>query len=278
MRNFQTPIRLLRCFFEKAKGNPFGKHHFPSLQAYHFGKWATGRVALAVVFTVGFLSLFCLEGAAQCKDYILNAQGDTLNCVDMEGKRQGRWVIRVETVRGEPGFEEEGIYLNGKKEGLWRIYSLMGDPIGMETYKWGNKDGTCLYYNIQGELIREESWKAFNPAKTKDTLVVEDVDKPGTYVQKIITHEGAAVKHGEWRLYEPGSGRITKREVFVLGVPEGQAVGENLTTKSANTKGNGAGEEEKEKKPIAKPKEVAEFEKKNSGKKKTVVRDGRTGG
>ena len=33
-----------------------------------------------------------------------------------------------------------------------------------------------------------------------------------------------------------------------------------------------------EKKEVAKPKEVLEFEKKNEGKKKVLTRDGRTGG
>lgn len=201
---------------------------------------------------------------AQCKEFIIGVKGDTLNCKDFNGLKQGRWVIRYETLRGEPGFEEEGIFKDGKKEGPWRIYSLMGDPIGMEQYKWGNKDGVCVYYNNQGELIREESWLSFNPAKKMDTVVVENVEKPGTYVQKVIKHEGAAVKHGEWRTYEPGSGLLVKKMIYNLGELEEQT--------------NNALSGNQEKKEVAKPKEVLEFEKKNQGKKKVLTRDGRTGG
>ena len=45
---------------------------------------------------------------AQCKEYIIGVNGDTLNCVDMNNKKQGRWVIKVDNLRGERGYEEEG--------------------------------------------------------------------------------------------------------------------------------------------------------------------------
>lgn len=199
---------------------------------------------------------------AQWKDYIIGVNGDTLNCVDRDGLKQGRWVHRYETLRGEPGFEEQGVYTDGKKTGSWKIFSLMGDLIGVEEYKWGNKDGTCLYYNQQGELLREESWKAFNPEREMDTLMVEDVDNPGNYIKKVIKHEGAAVKHGEWRIYQPGSGILVKKEVYFLGELQSATKGQMISA---------------EKKEVLKPKEVLEYEKKNEGKKKVKTRTGSTG-
>lgn len=221
-------------------------------------KHPTMRTLLIILLLISF------KGYSQVKSFRVAPNGDTLNRIDNNDLKQGRWVNRFETVRGEPGFEEQGEYRNNKKEGKWTLFSLMGDVIGTEQYQWGNKDGTCLYYNNQGELVREESWKAFNPAHKADTIMVEDVDKPGTYVQKVIKHEGAAVRHGEWRIYESGSGRIVKKEVYYLGTLEDKV--NNALTAPV------------QKKETPKPKEVLDFEKKNQGKKKIQVRDGRTGG
>lgn len=217
------------------------------------------RLAAVLLFI-----LFSFEGMSQYKSFIVSVRGDTLNRVDGHDRKQGPWVHRYETVRGEPGYEEQGGYKDGKKEGKWTIFSLMGDVIGVEQYRWGNKDGTCLYYTNQGNLIREESWKSFNPEKKMDTILVEDVEKPGNYVPKVIKHEGAAVKHGEWRVYDPFSGALVKKENYFLGTLEGE---ENNALASPEPK-----------KEVPKPKEVQDFEKKNSGKKKVQVRDGRTGG
>jgi hypothetical protein len=50
-------------------------------------------------------------------DYQLTANGDTINRVDQLKRKQGPWVIRLEEVRGEPGYEEEGFFRYDKKEG-----------------------------------------------------------------------------------------------------------------------------------------------------------------
>ena len=134
------------------------------------------------------LLLFSLQGFSQSqwKDYKLNANRDTLNRVDMKGLKQGEWVNRVESVRGEPGYEEEGVYVNNRKEGEWRLYTLRGDLVGVEFYKWGNKDGVCKYFSIHGDLISEQSWKALNPDKQYDTLEVEDIDQLNSYKTVIV--------------------------------------------------------------------------------------------
>src|ERR1044072_2438381 len=83
---------------------------------------------------------------SQLKDYKISVKGDTLNRIDMQGKKQGPWVNRFETIRGEPGYEEEGEYKNDRKEGVWRLYSLKGDLVGIENYRWGFQDGICQYF------------------------------------------------------------------------------------------------------------------------------------
>jgi hypothetical protein len=210
------------------------------------------------------LLLISLDGYSQWKDYMLTANKDTLNRIDMKDRKQGPWVHRYETVRGEPGYEEEGWYKNDRKEGEWRLFNLSGDLVGVENYKWGLKDGICKYYSLHGDLRLEQGWKALNPDKEYDTIEVEDLDKLDSYRKVIVKNEGAALKHGVWKYYNPETGAIVKTESYTLGKLE------NPNTAATTAPG--------EKKTIAKPKEVLEFEKKNAGKKKVKVRDGSTGG
>lgn len=215
--------------------------------------------------------LISLNASSQCKDYIIGIKGDTLNCTDVHGLRQGKWIIKYEQVRGEPGFEEEGQYIDGKKEGPWRQYSLQGDLIAIENFRWGNKNGLNQYFTRNGELVREESWRAVNPLNPYDTVEVADWEKDplGLITKSVVVKlEGSSVKHGPWKFYEPQTGMIMKTENWVLGdIDKGPKQNDDIVNNKPE-----------EKKKIAKPKEVEDFEKKNSGKKKVKVRDGRTGG
>jgi len=221
------------------------------------------------IFLLGILISF--NAYSQCKDYIIGVKGDTLNCTDVKGLRQGKWVIRYETLRGEPGFEEEGQYVDGKKEGIWRQYSLEGDLTAIEQYKWGNRDGLNQYFTKNGELIREESWRAVNPMNPYDTVDVPDWEKdPLGLIKttKVVKLEGSSIKHGTWKYYQASTGFVVKEENWVLGeIAKGPGKKDDLL----------ASDPEK-KKEVTKPKEVLDFEKKNAGKKKIKVRDGRTGG
>src|SRR5687768_5586140 len=112
------------------------------------------------------------EAFALCKEFILTPKGDTLNCVDMKGRRQGHWIVRAEGVRGERGYEEEGYYVNGIKEVVWRRYSLEGDVIAVENFRWRHKHGKNVYFDNFGQPLREESWKAIDPESPFDTVNV----------------------------------------------------------------------------------------------------------
>ncbi len=215
--------------------------------------------------------LFSLQGITQCKTYRLTTTGDTVNCTDMKNQKQGKWKIKIESLRGEPGFEEEGIFRNDKKEGPWRMYSLEGDFIALENYHWGFKDGISQYYTIAG-LEHEESWRAINPEKPFDTIDVPDVVDQYKIIRRVIKREGDAYKNGVWKFYRPGSLSLIRTENYdmdklVIPKIEGAIltdVAKTDTTKKAPEK--------------LKTKEILDFEKKNSGKKAFKVRDGRTGG
>lgn len=204
-----------------------------------------------------------LNSFSQWKNYMLINDGkDTINRIDQKDHKQGEWVVRVEKVRGEPGYEEEGVFLNNRKEGEWRVFNLMGDLIGIENYRWGNKDGVAQYFDISGQLRLEQGWKALNPDKAYDTIMVEDVDKLDTYSEVIIKNEGASLKHGTWKYYDPNTGGVVRTETYMLGKLEND--------------NSSASVEPTEPKKVAKPKEVLEFEKQKKGKKKIRYQDGST--
>lgn len=208
--------------------------------------------------------LFLMNGFSQYKSFSLTADGDTINAIDSKDQKQGKWVIHTEELRGNPGYEEEGIFKNDKKEGIWRKYSLTGDIIAVELYKLGGKDGIQQYYTYLGDLIREESWRGYDPDAPYDTVAVYGDGNNEIIDFKIIKAEQYSVKHGEWKYFEAGSGRLIKMEKYDRGhleIPGGLA-------KVAVVK-----EKPKE---VDKTPEMLEWEKKNKGKK-NAYRDGRTG-
>jgi hypothetical protein len=210
-----------------------------------------------------------LTGHGQWKDYKIGVKGDTLNRIDKQDKKQGPWVIRIESVRGEPGYEEEGAFKNNKKEGPWRKYSLQGDLFAIENYRWGFKDGSSKYFDLGGNLVKEEGWMALDPEKEYDTIDVENVDVPNTFTRVVIKNEGASLKHGNWKYYD-ATGFITKTEFWHIGKRDDASSSDNTTDKKKKDKKEDDGTVKKK----VKPKEVLDFEKKNSGKKKIKVRDG----
>jgi hypothetical protein len=234
------------------------------------------RYLFILLVFVGF------QASAQCKDYIISVKGDTLNCTDRKGLKQGPWVVRVESLRGERGYEEEGFFKDGYKDGTWRRFSLEGDLIAIENYRWGQKDGRNLYMTYMGEPLREEYWRAIDPLNPYDTVKVYDVNDPNKVLgTKVVKLETMAVKHGTWKYYGEG-GIVEKTEEWVMDKPKvneatAAAVEDDLAPIDVST-GKTSSTKTDDKKTAKKPQAVLDYEKKNSGKKKIRVRDGSTGG
>lgn len=205
--------------------------------------------------------IFFNSSEAQYKTYTLSPNGDTLNAVDKNGLKQGKWVLHVDPLRGEPGYEEEGIFVNDKREGPWRKYTLKSDLMSIENYRYGGKDGLSQYFTPLGDLLKEESWRAYNPDAPYDTVAVYGTGSNEILSYKIVKAEQYSVKDGNWTYYDPSTGRILKLEKYDRGRLMLPPKTEVVT--------------DEPKKP-AKPVEVLEYEKKNSSKKKVKVRDGQT--
>lgn len=225
------------------------------------------------------IAFFWISGSAQCVTYTISVKGDTINCKDANGLRQGPWVNRFEEVRGEPGYEEEGMFENDKKVGFWRLYTLQGDLMGIENYRYGHKNGLQQYFNTLGILVREESWLASNPDNPTETVEVFDINDPKKVYLVQVKLEASTVPHGIWKSYDPQTGRIVEKQNFILGKPDdGSGTANGIIKNKDTATGRETMVQQVAPKQKPKPKEVQEYEKKNEGKKKIKVRTGQTGG
>jgi hypothetical protein len=230
-------------------------------------------------FIILFFILISINGFGQLKDYKIGVKGDTLNRVDMKNRKQGPWVLHVDDLRGERGYEEEGYFVNDLKEGTWKRYSLDGVKIAEENYNWGKLNGRQQYFTYNGGLLREESWRAMDPANAYDTIPVYDIKDPTKEIDRVVVkNEGFAVKHGKWNYYDPNEGVITATEFYwmnKLQTDDGGMVSDEdikpISVTAVKAKSDTAS------KKVAKPQAVLDYEKKNAGKKKIKVRDGATG-
>lgn len=214
-----------------------------------------------------FVALIATGAFAQYKTYEISIKGDTINAINKDGKQTGKWVVHVAELRGEPGYEEEGIFKDGQKEGYWRKYTLEGDCIAIENYLHGQKSGTQKYYTNLGDLLREEQWRAYNPDDPYDTVLVYGTGSNEIIGTKIVKAEPYAIRHGDWKYYDPSTGRVVRVVKYELNreiVPkpeEPAATASGTATAAAKPK------------EVKKTAEMLEWEKKNRNKKK-VVRDG----
>jgi antitoxin component YwqK of YwqJK toxin-antitoxin module len=217
-----------------------------------------------------FLLIFALQlmtvftAGAQYKSFNISVKGDTINIINKDGFKQGKWVVSVAELRGNPGYDEEGIYnKKGEKEGLWRKYTEGGDLLAVENYLHGGKDGVQQYYTFVGNLEKEESWKAYNPDAPYDTIAIYGTGNNEIVDYKIVKAETYSVKSGPWKYYDPESGELLRTEQW----ERNNLVLPNAPKTVATTT---------EKKKPEKTPEMLEWEKKNRGKK-GATRDGRTG-
>jgi len=217
---------------------------------------------LIIILIIQFVLVSSSFG--QLKEYKLSVKGDTINAINQQGQKQGKWVIHVDEIRGEPGYEEEGVYKKGVKDGYWRRYNLQGDLIAVEHFILGGKDGLQQYYTYLGDLEREENWKGYNPDAPYDTVAVYGTGSGEIIDYKIVKAEPYSVKDGEWRYYEPGSGRLIRTEQWARN---------NLVLPNSPKPETAVSDKPKK---VEKTAEMLEWERKNKGKKR-ALRDGRTG-
>lgn len=219
------------------------------------------RISFIIAFLVMQTNAF-----AQYKSFKLLENGDTINRLNNAGEKQGKWIEHVNALRLDPAYDEEGIYVNGKREGVWRRFDMFGLMTAKENYKWGQKHGLQIYLE-QGQVEHEENWRAVDPNKKFDTVDVPDVYDPLIVRQTVVKVEGYSVPVGNWRYYEPETGKLIKTEQYnILGqlVEPAKVKIEISESDTATTP-----------KQKTKPKFISDYEKTNKGRKAIKVRDGR---
>ncbi len=205
--------------------------------------------------------------SAQYTTFKISPKGDTLNAVDKKGLKQGKWVNTVAELRGNPGYEEEGWYKDDKKQGPWRKYNETGDLIALENYRLGGKDGNQEYFNFLGSLERHEEWRGYNPDAPYDTIAVYGSGNNEIVDYKIVKAEQYSVPHGDWKYFDQ-NGHITKLETY----DRGRLLNDNAAKNTAVVKTTPDKPKEK-----VKTKEILEYEKKYSKKKRSQMeREGKT--
>ena len=90
---------------------------------------------------------------------VLNAQsfevlkGDTINVVDQNNLKQGRWVEMNNGVK-----IQEGNYIDNKKQGIWLKYYPKGIVAHKANYIGGRPEGKMCFYYESGEILEEGTW------------------------------------------------------------------------------------------------------------------------
>ena len=222
------------------------------------------KLIYSFAFLIGIL--YAGNSFAQYQSYKLNAKRDTINRVTKAGVKEGKWVISVAELRGEPGYDEEGVFKKGVKEGLWRKYTAQGDLLAVENFFNGGKDGLQQYFNFIGGLEREESWKGYNPDAPYDTIEVYGTGSNEIIELRVVKAEQYSVKDGEWKYFDPNTGELLRKENWRL----------NVIVKPQKANASATVTAEPPKKAIEKTAQMLEWEKKNKGKK-GAVRSGETG-
>lgn len=237
------------------------------------------------------LSCVAILTQAQPISYQLTSKKDTVNMIDKYNLKQGKWIVRVEDNMGEPGYQEEGNYKANEKVGKWRLYSLMGDPVGEENYINGQKSGKQLYYDIRANLVREENWRAITPDNAYDTIAVPDWKKDVTgNITKMVVVKlmGNALRDGAWKYYDD-NGKLVRAEKYIYDkLAESTIITYDYATGKVQSKeqlrydietGKAVAQAGYSKpKEATKPQVVLDFEKTKKGKKTKKFQDGSTGG
>ncbi len=104
-----------------------------------------------------------------CSGLALNSQtyeiigNDTLNKIDGEGKKQGKWILFG---RHKPGTcyqneqkVEEGKYADNRKTGTWVEFYCNGNMRNKLTFVNGRPDGYAIMFHENGKISEEGNWK-----------------------------------------------------------------------------------------------------------------------
>ncbi len=106
------------------------------------------------------LIIACKITAAQTFELV---NKDTINLTDVEGKKQGNWIVTNKMVH-KPCYTdaqkvEEGKYSGGKKTGIWLEYYCNNNMKSKITFENNRPNGYAIMYHENGKVKEEGMWK-----------------------------------------------------------------------------------------------------------------------
>lgn len=100
-----------------------------------------------------------------CNIAFAQSNNDSINQTDIEGKRQGRWIVTNKLMKPPlPEYKddqkvEEGRYSDGKKIGIWTAWYPNGVMKNRLTFENGRPFGKAITYHDNGKIFEEGLWK-----------------------------------------------------------------------------------------------------------------------
>ena len=88
---------------------------------------------------------------------------DSINFTDANDKKQGKWIVYNKTAH-LPNYTDdqkvaEGIYMDGKRIGIWKEYFPNGVLKSKITYDNGRPNGYAIMYHDNGKIKEEGLWQ-----------------------------------------------------------------------------------------------------------------------
>ncbi len=133
----------------------------------------------------------------------------------------------------------EGIFVEKKKEGVWRFYSKRNERIVAKiSYNNGMKDGKAFFYHENGRLARKNNWKEGEKHGIEKTYYETGKVRTEFHYKNGTLHGGFHAftssgtleitgkyvngkKEGKWKYYDT-QGNVEETIVYQSGVPENQ--------------------------------------------------------
>ncbi|HRO42418.1 MAG TPA: hypothetical protein PL009_06260 [Flavipsychrobacter sp.] len=156
--------------------------------------------------------LFVGAATAQRHDAPVPPEHSSLNKLDGRGKKHGIWLTTKEPGMGEPGINEFGNYQHGYKLGIWYKIDHAGELVAIESFRNNVLDGEVKYYD-RGRLYCIGHYRGLNPKNAYDTIVItHPITQEEEY--KVIATDQGSLRHGSWKYFDPGNGRLIKEEEY----------------------------------------------------------------
>jgi antitoxin component YwqK of YwqJK toxin-antitoxin module len=112
----------------------------------------------AITYSLLVVSTFSLA-----QSYEIYGGRDTINKIDVAGKKQGKWIL---TGKHKPGTcyavnqkAEEGGFTDNRKSGNWMEYYCNGNMKSNVPFQNGRPDGYAIMYYENGNKKEEGQWK-----------------------------------------------------------------------------------------------------------------------